>query len=50
LQTDLHEKHESLNENLNLPVLSQLQFGPSLIRCHLRMYPSSSKPTHTATA
>jgi hypothetical protein len=27
LQTDLHEKHENLNKNLNLPALSQLQFG-----------------------
>jgi hypothetical protein len=26
----LHEKHENLNKNLNLPALSQLQFRPSL--------------------
>ena len=30
LQTNLHEKHENLNETLNLPALSQLQFRPSL--------------------
>jgi hypothetical protein len=30
LQTDLHEKHENLNKNLNLPALSQLQFRPFL--------------------
>jgi hypothetical protein len=30
LQTDLHEKCENLNKNLNLPALSQLQSRPSL--------------------
>jgi hypothetical protein len=41
--TKLHEKHENLNENFNLPALSQLQFRPSLTHAiRIGMYDQSS--------